>query len=142
MAEVIANQLSSPNKIEFKKLQHLNVYVEKESSEKPVEYRATGFFIPKGFESRKISGSAIVARRLLSTICERLLDKDITKPAARAKKFLDILSKQPTIETAADPNKLKHFSQLKIDNDLEKLKKLSDNQPGAFSDFISGKQKF
>ena len=142
LADIIANQLSGPDRIEFEELQQMSVFIGKEPSKKSIEYRATGIFIPKGFEKQKISGSAVVTRRLLNTICERLLDRDTSTPAIRAKKFLAILSMQSSKEEATDPSKLEHFNQLKIDHDLDELKKLSEKQSGEFSDFISGKQKF
>ena len=142
LAEVIANQMYAPKRIEFDELQKMKVYAAKNPNKDGEPYRATGSFGPDGFKRLDIQGNAVVARTLLDGICERLLDKDIASPAEIAKKVLTIMSKASSSEKATDPGKLKHFNQLKINFDLEELKKLSNEKSGKFSDFIDGKQEF
>ena len=142
LAEVIANQMYAHERIEFDELQKMKVNAAKNPNEKGEFSRASIWFIPKGFKVLEIKGSAVVARTLLDGICERLLAKDTTAPAEIAKKISLILSEASSNKNAIDPSKLEHFNQLKINLDLEELKKLSNEKSGEFSDFIDGKRKF
>ena len=142
LADVAANQFYARDRIEFSKLQKMNVDVKKDPSENGEDYEQFNSWGRDGFKRSEIKGSAVVGRKLLSTVCERLLDRDIKSPAEIASKVLEIISKRSSNKQAADPTKLEHFDRLHIKQDLEQLKNLSKKQPGEFSSFIYGKRKF
>ncbi|MDB4766433.1 hypothetical protein OAG71_01965, partial [bacterium] len=142
LADVVANQLYDPNRIEFKKLQTMNVFVEKEPSENGKDYKQFKYWVPDGFKKIEINGNAVVARKLLSGICERLLIESKKSSAEITGRVLQIISKASKNKQSADPTKLDHFNRLRIKYDLEQLKNLFKKQPGEFSDFVSGKKSF
>ena len=82
--EVIANQLYSPNRIKFDKLQEMNVQT---SREKYIQNK----------EGWEISGGAVVVRRLLSEICEQLMkeksESDIKDAERSYSCFVEALEK-------------------------------------------------
>ena len=141
LAEVIANQTFASNKIEFNEFQRMKVWGAKDPSKNGKGFRLPGFFMSDAFKKLEIKGNAVVARKLLSHICQRLLDKDVASPEAIAKKVLAIQLKASS-EKTADLTKPENYDKLKIDFDLKELRKLSEKQSGKFSDFIRGKKEF
>ena len=142
LAKVVANQIYATDKINFDKLKEMKVYAAKQPSKDEKSYQVTQMFIYDGFANVEISGNAVVARNLLSGICKRLISRDVSSNKEVAKAVFEILSNPPSSERVSDPAKLEHFKQLRIEDDIEQLGKLATNQPGQFSEFISGSPKF
>ena len=142
LAKVIANQMYATDKINFDKLKEMTVYAATQPGKDEKSYQVTQMFIYEGFANVEISGNAVVARNLLSGICKRLISRDVSSNKEIAKAVFEILSNPPSSEQVSDPTKLKHFKQLRIEDDIEQLGKLATNRPGQFSEFISGSPKF
>ena len=142
LAKVVANQIYATDKINFDKLKEMKVYAAKQPSKDEKSYQVTQMFIYDGFANVEISGNAVVARNLLSGICKRLISRDVSSNKEVAKAVFEILSNPPSSGQVSDPTKLKHFKQLRIEDDIEQLGKLATNQPGQFSELISGSPKF
>ena len=132
-AEVMANQMYAPDKIKFYDLQKMIVRRLSKSNELRPCSRSN---YKNAFE---ISGTAVVARRLLTEIADGLLDMETVRRTNYAEVIVAILAKPSDQNT--DPTELELFQKLKITQDLEALKKLSQKQSGTFSDFVSSKKR-
>ena len=104
-AEVIANQLYAPDKIEFKDRKKMYVWLNQN------RYDATSR-TPKDYKNIiEISGNAVVARELLVEICKQLNRRKKTPDFDVAKEISLILSKPVSSKQIADPTKLKYFNR-------------------------------
>ena len=143
LAEVVNDQLFAAEKLNFDAWRKMTVEAAMNPTEDGPKYRAKKeFVISKGFKRIDIKGHAVVARLLLSKICERLLDDDITDKEKVAKEIAAIILKPSSEQKVADPSVVTHFKELKIDYDLQELEKLSQSQYGRFSKFVSGSRTF
>ena len=143
LAEVVANQMYAANKVSFDGLQKMTVQVRKKPADPPEEYRYYGTMTRYyHYKSLELTGNAVVVRELLTQICEQLQSEKTLDRKEVAKSVLKIISDRSSKDDAADPAKLEHFKRLRIEHDLQELKKFSENQSGEFSEFVRGEQKF
>ena len=144
LAEIIANQLQNPSKAKFIYYQEMIVLEPSEPLKQGKEYRRTADSRTADgtYQPIKIRGAAVVARNLLSVICERLLDEETASPDEVAKSVLKILAKPASSKQSAELTELEHYSELRINEDINALIKFSKKQPGEFSVFVSGERKF
>ena len=144
LAEVIDNQLNDSSPVKFNNYQQLIPWVPKDPQKTGSKYLPMNSKIStrRSYEQKRIEGAAVVARWLLSTICQRLLDKETKASTDVAKRVVKILAKLPLSEREAKTKNLKYYHELRIDEDINALIKLSRKQPAEFSEFIFGKRKF
>ena len=143
-AALLVNQLFDPTPIEFDKFQKMKIYTKKKPD--GVLYRSieASWTTPSGFNEIEIKDPSVVTRKLLSKICERLQDKKQKNPqAAAAKIYAKIANASSNVEEVPT-NHSELFKVLKIEQDLEALKKLANKQHAEFSEFTGRwmKKKF
>ena len=143
-AALLANQLFDLNPVKFDQFQKMKIYTKKKSD--GVEYRSieASMTTPRGFTEIEIKDPAVVPRKLLNKICERLLIKKQKNPQAAAAKIYAVIENASSNAEDASRNDSEFFKVLEIERDLDELKKLSNNQHGEFSEYPSHwiKRKF
>ena len=139
LAAVLANQLFESTPIEFDEFQKMEILFKKDTSEVEV-YRSTetDYGTPMGYKKIEIKDPAVVPRRLLNALCKRNIQdkkKDDRQPAIA--KIYAVIEKAPSDGDQESSGGSKFFEVLKIQQDLDALKKFANKQHGEFSDFTS-----